>query len=111
MSMQDLIGALAMVWGLGGAFAVLLQVRQMLERGASCDVSAQFFAVYTGGYAIWLLYGISIASVPVIVVHAVGLVFGALTLGVTLTLRGSLLDPGTWNSCVIGPPAPEGAAQ
>ncbi len=102
MSASALIGTLATVWGLAGAFAVLLQARQMLERGASYDVSARFFAVYVGGYAIWL-YGLTIDSVPMIVVHAVGFVFGALTLAVGLSLRGSLLDPKSWSGrCVIG---------
>lgn len=99
MNTAQIIGALVTVWGLGGAFAVLLQARQMLDRHASCDVSARFFAVYVGGYAIWLFYGFTIDSVPVIVVHAVGLVFGTLTLGVALALRGSLLDPASWRSC------------
>ncbi len=99
MTASQLIGTLATLWGLAGSFAVLLQARQMLDRHASCDVSARFFAVYVGGYAIWLIYGFTIDSVPVIVVHAVGLVFGTLTLAVALALRGSLLDPATWRSC------------
>jgi len=49
MSASQIIGPLATIWGLAGAFAVLLQARQMLQRGASCDVSARFFAVYAGG--------------------------------------------------------------
>ncbi len=99
MTSSQIIGALATLWGLAGAFAVLLQARQMLEHHASCDVSARFFAIYVGGYAIWLLYGMTIDSVPVIVVHAVGLVCGILTLGVALAMRGSLLDPASWRGC------------
>jgi hypothetical protein len=37
---------------------------------------------------VWLLYGIAIGDLPVIVVHAVGLVCGATTLAVALRLRG-----------------------
>jgi uncharacterized protein with PQ loop repeat len=99
MTTSQGIGIVATLYGVGGAIAVLLQARQMLERGSSCDVSARFFGVYVGGYAIWLLYGMSIASVPIVVVHAIGLVFGAVTLAVALALRGSLLDPASWNSC------------
>jgi hypothetical protein len=99
MTAAQILATVAMLYGLGSAFAVLLQARQMRARGSSCDVSARFFGVYVGGYAIWLLYGVSIGSVPIVVVHAVGLAFGAFTLAVTLALRGSLIRPAAWKSC------------
>jgi hypothetical protein len=67
---------------------VLLQARRMHVRGTSGDVSVRFFAVYVGGFAVWLLYGIGIGDLPVIVVHAVGLLCGTVTLAVALRLRG-----------------------
>ena len=84
----QLLGAAATIYGLGGAFSVLLQARRMHARGTSGDVSVRFFAVYVGGFAVWLLYGLGIGDVPVIVVHAVGLVCGSITLTVALRLRG-----------------------
>ena len=60
-------------------------------RGASGDVSLRFLATYVGGYAIWLLYGISVESVPIVLVHALGLMTGTVTLTVALKLRGPLL--------------------
>src|ERR671916_1905780 len=84
----QVLGAAATVYGLGGAFSVLLQARRMHVRGTSGDVSARFFAVYAGGFAVWLLYGLAIGDVPVIVVHAVGLVCGTVTLAVPLRVRG-----------------------
>ena len=71
----------------------------MLARGASCDVSARFLAAYVGGYAVWLLYGLSFRDAPIMVVNALGLVCGAVTLSVALRLRGSLLSPVSWNQC------------
>ena len=84
----QLLGAAATLYGLGGALSVLLQARRMHARGTSGDVSVRFFAVYVGGFAVWLLYGIGIGDLPVIVVHAVGLVCGTVTLAVALRLRG-----------------------
>jgi hypothetical protein len=55
-------------------------------------------ASYTGGYAIWLAYGLSIGSLPLIVVDTVGLLCAGLTIAVALSLRGSLIRPATWNS-------------
>ena len=89
----DLIGTAATLYGIGAAGAVLLQACQIVRRKRSCDVSARFFAAYVGGYAIWLLYGVSIGSVPLVLVDLVGLLCGGFTLAITLALRGSLLRP------------------
>jgi hypothetical protein len=90
---------LVTAYGVGAAGAALFQARQLLEGRRSCEVSARFFAVYAGGYALWLVYGVSIGSVPLIIVDAIGVVCATATLAITLSLRGSLLDPSTWNSC------------
>ena len=92
------LGTLATVYGVLAALKSLLQTRQMLARRTSGDVSAGFLASYAGGYAIWLTYGLSTGSLPLIVVDAVGLLCGGLTLAVALSLRGSLVRPATWNS-------------
>ena len=97
--MTSVLAAVAIVYGVAAGLSVLLQARQMLARGGSCDVSARFLAAYAGGYAIWLLYGLSLRNVPIIVVDALGLVCGAITLVVALRLRGSLLSPASWNQC------------
>jgi uncharacterized protein with PQ loop repeat len=96
---SDLMGMAATIYGVGAAMAALFQARQILASRRSCDVSARFFATYAGGYAIWLLYGLSIGSVPLILVDLVGLLAGGFTLAVTLAMRGSLVRPSTWNSC------------
>jgi MtN3 and saliva related transmembrane protein len=99
MNAAQLLGLTATLYGVGAAAAALLQARQLLRRRTSCDVSARFFAAYAGGYAIWLLYGVSVGSLPLILVDTAGLLCGGLTLAVTLRLRGSLLRPRTWASC------------
>ena len=98
-SISQLIGTAATAYGVVAALSVLLQARQMLARRASCEVSGRFFASYAGGYAMWLLYGLSVNNVPLIIVDAVGLLCAAVTLGVVLSLRGSLIHPTTWKSC------------
>ena len=94
----QLLATIATVYGVLGLFKTLLQTRRMLARRTSGDVSALFLASYAGGYAIWLAYGLSTGSLPLIVVDAVGLLCAGLTLAVALSLRGSLLRPATWNS-------------
>ena len=94
----QLVASVATVYGVLGALKSLLQTRQMLARRSSSDVSARFLASYTGGYAIWLAYGLSAGSLPLIVVDTIGLLCAALTFAVALSLRGSLIRPATWNS-------------
>jgi uncharacterized protein with PQ loop repeat len=83
----QLLATAATLYGVGGALSVLLQARQMVARGSSCDVSLRFLATYVGGYAIWLLYGVSIENVTIVLVHALGLLTGSVTLTVALRLR------------------------
>jgi uncharacterized protein with PQ loop repeat len=99
---SQILGLAATGYGVFAALTALLQTRQMLRRRASCDISARFFAAYTGGYAIWLLYGLSVGDVPLIVVDVAGLLCGGSTLAVALSLRGSLLHPASWSSCGVG---------
>jgi uncharacterized protein with PQ loop repeat len=107
ISIEQLLATAVTAYGVLAALTVLLQARQMLARRASCEVSGRFFASYAGGYALWLLYGVSVGNVPLIVVDTVGLVCGGLTLAVALSLRGSLIHPTTWTSCNVIIPVSE----
>jgi uncharacterized protein with PQ loop repeat len=98
---MESLAYIATAYGTLAALAALLQMRQMLQRRTSCDVSARFFTTYVGGYAIWFAYGISVGSAPLIVVDAIGILCGGLTLVVALSLRGSLFSPKAWSSCPI----------
>src|SRR5215831_10180275 len=91
------LGTVATAYGVLGALKTLLQTRRMLVRRSSGGVSAGFLASYAGGYAIWLAYGLSAGSLPLIVVDTVGLLCAGLTLTVALSLRGSLVRRATWN--------------
>jgi uncharacterized protein with PQ loop repeat len=84
---SQMLALAASVYGVAGALSILLQARHMRTRGASGDVSLRFLGTYVGGYAIWLLYGVSLANVPLVFVNGVGLAAGAVTLAVALRLR------------------------
>jgi uncharacterized protein with PQ loop repeat len=93
---SQLLGTAATVYGVIAPLSALLQARQMLARRSSREVSVRFFASYAGGYAIWLLYGLSAGSTPLIVVDAVGVLCAGLTLAVALAVRGSLARLASW---------------
>lgn len=92
------LGTAATAYGVLAALKSLLQTWRMLAHRTSGEVSAGFLASYAGGYAIWLAYGLSTGSIPLIVVDTVGLLCGGLTLAVAVSLRGSLVRPATRNS-------------
>ena len=94
-----MLAGLVTAYGVGAAGAGLLQARRLLGGRSSCEVSAVFFAVSAGGYVVWLVYGVSIASLPLVLVDGIGAVSATVTLAITLSLRGSLLDPLTWRNC------------
>jgi uncharacterized protein with PQ loop repeat len=105
---SQLLGTAATVYGVIAPLSALLQARQMLARRSSREVSVRFFASYAGGYAIWLLYGLSAGSAPLIVVDAVGVLCAGLTLAVALALRGSLVRLVSWTGRAAIPVPGEG---
>jgi uncharacterized protein with PQ loop repeat len=107
-STSQLLGTAATVYGVIAPLSALLQARQMLARRSSREVSVRFFASYAGGYAIWLLYGLSAGSTPLIVVDAVGVLCAGLTLAVALALRGSLVRLASWTGRAAIPVPGEG---
>jgi hypothetical protein len=73
-----------------------------LAAGETSDEPRSACSCSAGGYGVWLAYGLTIRSIPLIVVDAIGLVCGGVTLALALHLRGSLLAPSTW-SCPSSP--------
>jgi hypothetical protein len=88
--------------------AVLNRIKKEKDPDAEAEVAGKAFGdvddqlppcvLERGGYAIWLLYGLSRGSVLVLV-HAAGLACGVVTLAVALRLRGPLLRPASWRQC------------
>jgi uncharacterized protein with PQ loop repeat len=87
--MVNIVGAIAAVYGVYGALAILMQDHKMLIRHESCDMSLPYMASYVGGYAIWLLYGVLAHSLPLIIADSIGLICGVITLIIAVSLRGN----------------------
>jgi uncharacterized membrane protein len=82
-----LLGTAATVWGVIGALSSLLQARKLARTGSAEPVSVGFLAKYLGGYVAWGLYGMAIASTPLIVVDLIGICTSSVTVGIALRLR------------------------
>jgi len=64
----------------------VLQIRQMVRRRSSRDVSVGYFVILLVGFLLWLGYGIAARNLALIVPNAIALLIGASTIAVALRL-------------------------
>jgi MtN3 and saliva related transmembrane protein len=77
----------AATWGVVMALSPLLQIRKMLARRSSEDVSIGYFWVLIVGFVLWLAYGASIKNLTLVIPNAVALVVALITVAVAGVLR------------------------
>jgi uncharacterized protein with PQ loop repeat len=77
----------AATWGVVMALSPLLQIRKMLERRSSEDVSIGYFLVLIVGFVLWLAYGASIGSLTIMIPNSVALVVALVTVTIARLLR------------------------
>ena len=63
--MNDALGVAAAGWGVLMAISPLLQIRRMMARQSSADVSIAYLVVLEFGFLLWVGYGLSLGN-PVI---------------------------------------------
>jgi MtN3 and saliva related transmembrane protein len=83
----DALGAVAATWGVLMAVSPLLQIRRMLDRRSSADVSIAYLSVLQIGFGLWIAYGIALGSVPLIVPNSVALGVGFVTIAIAWAYR------------------------
>jgi uncharacterized protein with PQ loop repeat len=85
--MTDALAVLAASWGVLMALSPTLQVRRMLVRRSSADVSLAYLGVLQIGFGLWVAYGLSIGNWALVVPNAVAFLIGVLTIVVALRHR------------------------
>jgi uncharacterized protein with PQ loop repeat len=85
--MASTLGIVAASWGVVMAVAPLLQIRRMIIRRSSEDISLGYFAVLLPGFALWIAYGWSRADWALLVPNAAALTVGIATILASLALR------------------------
>ncbi|MGZ8563805.1 MAG: SemiSWEET family sugar transporter [Candidatus Limnocylindria bacterium] len=85
--MTDALGVLAASWGVLMALSPLLQIRRMLHRRSSADVSITYLSVLQVGFMLWLLYGWALGNPAIMVPNAVALVIGAAAVVIAVRYR------------------------
>jgi uncharacterized protein with PQ loop repeat len=82
-----ILGVFALAYGILAAAAPLLQARRVIVRRSAGDLSITWMALYAGGCVVWLLYGISISSTPLIVSQGLALMAIGIALAVSARFR------------------------
>jgi MtN3 and saliva related transmembrane protein len=85
--MITVLGVAAAVWGLVMAISPILQIRRMVARRSSDDVSLGYYVLLVPGFALWIAYGVSRADLALIVPNSVALVVGTTTVVIAQVLR------------------------
>jgi uncharacterized protein with PQ loop repeat len=80
------LGVAAAAFGVAMGLSPLLQVRHMVARGSSADVSLPFLLVLLG-FVLWLAYGLALGNTALIVSNAVAITSYAVTTAAVLRLR------------------------
>jgi uncharacterized protein with PQ loop repeat len=83
----DTLGVAAAAWGVLMAISPLLQIRRMIERRSSADVSIAYLAVLEFGFLLWIGYGIALGNPVIAIPNSVAALVGAATMAVAWALR------------------------
>lgn len=85
--MTDALAALAASWGVLMALSPILQVRRMLERRSSADISIAYLGVLQVGFSLWIGYGIALRNLAIVVPNSVAFLVGAATILIAFRYR------------------------
>lgn len=96
--MSDTLAILAASWGVVMAISPALQIRRILERQSSDDVSIAYLGVLLIGFALWVAYGLSIPNLALVIPNSVAFVVGVTTVVVARRYRTIVPEPGTGDS-------------
>lgn len=85
--MSDTLAIMAAGWGLMMAISPAMQIRRILQRRSSDDVSLSYWGVLMVGFALWVAYGISLPNLALIIPNGVAFVVGTITVAIARRYR------------------------
>jgi MtN3 and saliva related transmembrane protein len=91
--MTRTLAVLAATYGVLMGVSPVLQIRRMIVRKSSSDVSVGYFGILTGGFVLWLLYGVAIGNTPLILTNIVAVTVGFATIAVARLYRRRDAEP------------------
>ena len=87
MNVTTALGIAAATFGVAMGLSPLLQLRRVVARGSSADVSVPYLGVLLIGFVLWLAYGVSIDNWALIVPNTIAAIVAGLTIAVARRYR------------------------
>jgi uncharacterized protein with PQ loop repeat len=84
---ETALGILAASWGVVMALSPVLQIRRIVARRSSEDLSLGYLAIVTVGFSVWIAYEAVIGNPTIIVPNSVALSVGTATMVVAVRYR------------------------
>jgi len=82
-----ILAVAAASWAVLMGVAPLLQVRRMLQRHSSADVSIGYLLILLPGFALWVAYGVAASNIALVIPNVVAFIVAAATVACALHLR------------------------
>jgi MtN3 and saliva related transmembrane protein len=87
MSLTTALGVAATMFGIAMGLSPLLQLRAVVRRRSSDDVSVGYLCVLLVGFVLWLAYGVALGNPALIISNVVALTAYGVTTLVVLRYR------------------------
>lgn len=103
--MVELLGIAAAGWGAVMALSPFLQIRRIVVRRSSADVSLAYLVVLELGFGLWVAYGVAVANPVLVLPNSMASIVGAVTILVTWRYRrvgGNATNSGPAQGLSIG---------
>jgi MtN3 and saliva related transmembrane protein len=85
--MVEMLGIGAAAWGALMALSPILQIRRIIIRRSSADVSLAYLSVLQLGFGLWVAYGLALGNPVLVVPNTMASVVGAATIMVSWRYR------------------------
>jgi uncharacterized protein with PQ loop repeat len=85
--LTDVLGAIAASWGVLMAISPILQIRRMLDRRSSADISITFLSVLQIGFLLWIAYGVALGNPALVIPNTVAFLIGVATILIAFRFR------------------------
>ena len=85
--MTDVLPLAAGSWGVLMGLAPVFQIRRIIQRRSSADVSLGYLAVLLVGFVLWLSYGLSIGDPAIVVTNVASLSACVATIAAVVVFR------------------------